>query len=101
RAARDDDARQLEAEEAARGAALLLGVERIEIRKLGLAEDLDAARHDAMVVACESEPRFLDARVRDASAEPRAAADQPKIDGEAPVFEQLPRRHGRAPRQFR
>jgi hypothetical protein len=101
RSARDDDARELESEEAARGARLPVGVERIEIGQLRFAEDLDAARNDAVVVPGEREPRLLDARVRDTPAEPGAAADESQIDGKTPVLEQLPRRHGRASRQFR
>src|SRR5262249_10262110 len=86
---------------AAGGAALLLGVERVEIRQLRLAEDLDAARDDAVVVAGEREARLLDARVRHAPPEAGSTADQPKVDGKPPIFEQLPGRHGRAPRRFR
>src|SRR5262249_5498045 len=101
RAARDDDARELETEEAAGRAALTVGVERVEITELGLAEDLDAARDDTVVVTGEREPRLLDARVRDAPPEAGPPPDEAKIDGDPSVFEQLPRRHGGAPRQFR
>ena len=69
-ASRDDDAREAEREEAARGLAARVGRERVEVRELGLAEDLHARRDDAVEVAGEREAALLDARMANRPAEP-------------------------------
>ena len=72
---RDDDARQAEGEEAARRDAARFAAQRIEVRELGLAEDLDAGRHDALEMPREREPRLLHARVAKRPTEASLACD--------------------------
>ena len=101
RAAGDDDAREPEREEARARACLRARRERVEVRELGLAEDLHARRDDAVEVAGEREARLLDARVGDASSETRAARDQRQGDAERPVFEELRQRRSSSVREAR
>ena len=56
--------------------------QRLEVRELGLAEHLDARRHDAVVVTGEREPVLLDARMAERPIEAAFAGDQSQSDAE-------------------
>ena len=55
---RDDDAREPERKEAARRLRPRLAVQRIEVRELGLAEDLNAGGDDAVKCPASASPHF-------------------------------------------
>src|SRR5262249_31316607 len=83
RSLREDDAAEAEAEEAADGLEARVVRELLEVRELGLSEDLDARRNDAVEVAGEGEAGLLDACVLDGAEQARRAAHERNLDAEA------------------
>ena len=85
----DDDAREPEGEVAAGAEAPRIGGQRIEVRELGLADDLDASRDDPLVVPGQREPVLLHARVPKGAVQPLLARHALQPDGEARLLGEL------------
>ena len=91
-AARHHHARQRQRKERHGRALLLLFAQALGVAQLGFAQHLDARRHDAVQVPDQHQARLLNASVRDLAPEPGRAADQPHVEPQVRVVEQLSHR---------
>src|SRR5690606_19355623 len=92
---------QPESEERVDARSLDVGLERLEIADLRLAEDLHARRDDAVHVPGQDEARLLDARMRDGTIETGFTGREADARSYARVLEQRARRGRRSVRRER
>ena len=95
-----DDGRHVEAEERGKDALPLLFPERVEIRDLGLPQDLQALGNESLDIASQGEPGTRDVRVGNDFIEAYAIAGVAQAERLAGTFEKLSNRERSAQATF-